>query len=245
MNPTRSPKPMSFLMVALLLAGCAGTKVQNGHEIAYAGMPRPSQVNVYNFAVNPAEIKGNSGPLARLTRSDNPSEQTAEQMAIGRETADALATELTEGLKQLGFNAVRSTQNSPVTADTVLVTGAFGNIDEGNKARRSVIGLGLGKSSLDTKVSVLASGVGSYRELIGFDVHTDSGSMPGAAVMGPAGTAAGAGTAAVVATNAALGAAKSYRSASAQQAKQQADKIVSELSKYFLEQGWIGPGQAR
>lgn len=245
MNPSRASKPMPVLMAALLLAGCAGTKMQNEHEIAYAGMPKPNQVNVYNFAVNPAEIKQNSGPLARLMQGDNPSEQTAEQMAIGRETADALATELTEKLKQLGFNAVRSTQNSSVTADTVLVTGAFANIDEGNKARRSVIGLGLGKSSLDSKVSVLAPGAGSYRELIGFDVHTDSGSMPGAGVMGPVGAAAGAGTAAVLATNAALGAAKSYRSASAQQAQQQADKIVSELSKYFLKQGWIRADQVR
>ncbi|MGZ8975781.1 hypothetical protein, partial [Methylomagnum sp.] len=137
----------------------------------------------------------------------------------------------------------RATMPQPVDASHQL--GTISPAVDGRASAVEVRGTVSWLTHRDGPVSVLASGVGSYRELIGFDVHTDSGSMPGAAVMGPAGAAAGAGTAAVVATNAALGAAKSYRSASAQQAKQQADKIVSELSKYFLEQGWIGPGQAR
>ncbi|QSA97853.1 DUF4410 domain-containing protein [Methylococcus sp. EFPC2] len=245
MHAIRLIKLMIYLMLAMVITGCAGTAVQTRSEIASAGLARPKQINVYDFAVNPSEIQQNSGPLARLMRSSSASEQTAEQMAIGREVADALATELTEGLKELGFNAVRSTRNMTVAEGTILVTGAFVNIDEGNKARRTLVGLGLGQSSLDTQVSVLAPGGREYRELIGFDVHTDSGSMPGAAVMGPAGAAAGAGTAAVVASNAALGTIKNYRSAAAQQAKQQAEKIVSALSKYFLQQGWIRPEQVR
>jgi hypothetical protein len=46
-----------------------------------------------------------------------------------------------------------------------------------------------------------------------------------------------------VATNATLGAVKNYRSAAAQLAKQQADRIVSELSNYFPRQGWISSDQ--
>lgn len=231
---------MLALMAAFLFAGCAETTVQKRNDLA-AGLPKPGQIHVYDFALNPAEIHENSGPLARLMRGSSAAEQTAEQMEIGREVADTLASELTSGLRALGLNAVRAGRGMPATADTILITGAFLNIDEGNKARRTLIGFGLGQSSLDTKVSVLAPSGTEYRELTDFDVHTDSGSMPGAAVMGPAGAAAGAGTAAVVATNVAMGAVKNYRSAAARQAKQQAEKIVAELSRYFAEQGWISP----
>jgi hypothetical protein len=59
--------------------------------------------------------------------------------------------------------------------------------------------------------------------------------------MGPAGAAAGAGTAAVIATNAATGTFKAYKSASAHQAKAMAEKIAAQLATYFAQQGWIDP----
>jgi hypothetical protein len=69
---------------------------------------------------------------------------------------------------------------------------------------------------LDTAVSVLAPTGFANRELISFEAHTDSGKMPRAAVLGTAGTAAGASTAAVMAANAAVDARQDYRSAAAQ-----------------------------
>ena len=77
----------------------------------------------------------------------------------------------------------------------------------------------MGKSYLDSKIRVLAPSPSGYKELIAFDAHADSGDMPGAAVMGPAGAAAGAGAAAVIATNAVAGGVKSYRSASTKRQK--------------------------
>jgi len=126
-----------------------------------------------------------------------------------------------------------------VSPGTILITGQFTNINEGNRLRRNVIGLGMGQSSLDSKVRVLAPSASGYQELISFDAHADSGEMPGAAVMGPAGAAAGAGTAAVIGANAAVGGVKSYKSASAQQAKKMAEQIADELARYFAQQGWI------
>jgi hypothetical protein len=240
--------PLKFFMVlglGLLAAGCAKTNVKTTNEIGYTGLPRPQQVLIYNFAVSPADVKQNSSVFAKLGQSMEGSNPTAEEIQIGREVADALATELTVKISQMGLNPLRATQNMPITQGSVLVTGHFVNIDEGNRLRRNVIGLGMGKSSLDAAVSVLAPGQGGLEEIIAFDAHADSGSMPGAAVMGPAGAAAGAGTAAVVATNAAVSGVKSYKSSSAQQAKKMAEKIASELAKYFVQQGWIDPSLAK
>jgi len=145
----------------------------------------------------------------------------------------------------MGLYAVRADPSLQPTPGSILITGYFVDIDEGNRLQRNVIGLGMGKSYLDSKIRVLAPSPSGYRELIAFEAHADSGEMPGAAVMGPAGAAAGAGAAAVIATNAVAGGVKSYRSASTQEAKQMADKIAAQLAQYFAQQGWIDPSLAQ
>lgn len=241
----RVTKSFKWLAVStfLLMTACATTDVRMSNEIASSGLPRPQQVLVYNFAVSPEDIKQNASFFARLGRNIEGSNQTAEQIQLGREVSDALATELTQNIADMGLNSRRALDNMPVAPGSILITGHFVNIDEGNRLRRNVIGLGLGQSSLDAKIRILAPGPSGYTELAAFDAHADSGEMPGAAVFGPAGVAAGAGTAAVVGTNVAIGGAKSYKSAAAQQAKKIADKISEQLSQYFARQGWINPNQ--
>jgi hypothetical protein len=227
-----------------LLSACAKTNVRTTNEVAYTGMPRPSQVLVYKFAVSPDDIKQNSSIFAKMGRSMEGGNQTAEEIQIGNEVADALATELVTKIKGMGLNAVYVPASMTPTADSIVVSGRFLDIDEGNRLRRNMIGFGAGKSSVDAAVSVLAPGSTGYVEIIAFDAHADSGNMPGAAVTGGAGAAAGAGTAAVLATNAAISGAKSYKSSSAQQAKKIGEKIADELGKYFSQQGWIDPSLA-
>jgi hypothetical protein len=229
----------------LLLAGCASTSVQETYEVANAGMPTPNPVLIYNFAVSPQDVQQNSSIFAKIQRDIENNSQTAEEIQLGSEVADALATELWQKIGNLGLNAVRANQSLQVTPGAILITGYFVDIDEGNRLRRNVIGLGMGKSYLDSKIRVLAPSPTGYQELIAFDAHADSGDMPGAAVMGPAGAAAGAGAAAVIATNAAVGGIKSYKSASAEQAKKMADKIAAQLATYFAQQGWINPDLAK
>jgi hypothetical protein len=230
---------MAWLLTCSLLGGCAASKVQVRGEVADSGMPKPQRVLIYNFAIHPQEVRENSGFFAKAVRSLTDADQVEEQLRIGREVADALATELTEKIAALGLKSLRADANMPVTDGSVLVTGRFVKIDEGNRLRRNAIGLGLGQSSLDSEVRVMAPTRSGLRELVAFEAHVDSGALPGAAILGPAAAAAGAGTAAVVATNVVTGAAKTYRSASAQLARQMADEILSELAQYFARQGWI------
>lgn len=222
----------------LLLVGCAKNYVQENVAVVNTNMPKPNSVLIYNFAVNPADVKNGTGVLATLKNSVQNTTPSQEEAQLAREVSDAMATELTQKIADMGLNPIRANQSTRVTAGAIIIAGAFVNIDEGNSTRRNVIGLGMGQSSLDSKVSVLTT---DNQELLSFDAHTDSGSMPGAAVMGPAGVAAGAGTAAVVATNVATGAVKSYKSESAQQAKKMADNIAAQLAAYFAQQGWINP----
>jgi hypothetical protein len=245
MRVTSLVKYLLVLALALTVIGCAKTKVRETNEVAYTGLPRPERVLIYNFAASPADIQENSSIFAKIGRSMENTDQTAEEIQVGREVADALATELTTKIAAMGLNPLRADRNMPITQGSIMITGRFTKIDEGNRLRRNVIGLGMGQSSVDSAVSVLAPGRSGLEEIVAFDAHADSGNMPGAAVMGPAGAAAGAGTAAVVATNVAVSGVKSYKSAAATQAKDIAKKIADELAKYFAQQGWIDPSLAR
>jgi len=229
----------------LLMAGCAKDNVQETYAVANTGMPKPNSVLIYNFAVNPDDVKTTSGLLGKIESSMQQTTQSAEEIQLAREVSDAMATELTQKIAAMGLNSIRADQSLRAAPGSIIITGAFVNIDEGNQAQRSVIGLGMGKSSLDSKVVVLAPSPSGDQELLAFDAHADSGDMPGAAVMGPAGAAAGAGTAAVIATNAVTGAVKGYKSASAHQAKAMAEKIAAQLATYFAQQGWIDPSLAK
>jgi hypothetical protein len=232
-------------LLFLLIAGCAKTNVQETYEVANAGMPTPNPVLIYNFAVSPDDVQQNAGIFAKIERNIEKKSQTAEEIQLGREVSDALATELWQKIQGMGLYPVRADQSLQVPAGAILITGYFVDIDQGNRLQRDVIGLGMGQSKLDSKVRVLAPSPSGYRELIAFDAHADSGDMPGAAVMGPAGAAAGAGTAAVIATNAVAGGIKTYKSASTEQAKKMADKIAAQLATYFAQQGWINPDLAK
>lgn len=225
----------------LWMMGCAHTDVQTPNELAVSSLPKPQRVLVYDFAVSADDVKQNSSIFSKLSRNMQGSNQTAEEIQLGREVADALATELTQKIADMGLNSLRAVNNVPVPAGSILITGHFINIDEGNRLRRNLIGFGLGESSVDVEVRLLAPGPSGYTELEMFEAHADSGNMPGAAVLGPAGAAAGAGTAAVLSTSAAIGGVKSYKSSSAQQAKKIADKISEQLAQYFTRQGWIDP----
>lgn len=242
MSLIHQSKRLGALIILLSVIGCAKTNVRTTSEIANTGLPRPEQVLIYNFATNRADVEQNSSIFAKLQRNLQDADQTAEELQLGREVADALATELVQKVRDMGLTPLRADRNMRINPGAILLTGHFVKIDEGNRLRRNAIGLGFGQSSIDCDVRVLAPMKSGLQPIASFSAHADSGSMPGAAVMGPAGAAAGAGTVAVVSANVAAGALKSYKSASAQQAKKLADAIGAQLATYFAQQGWISSG---
>ena len=231
--------------VVSFMAGCAKTNIQKTSEFDMIGMPKPTTVLIYNFSVDPQAVQQNASPFSRIVRSFENNNETAEKIKLGNEVAEAMAKELTQKIRAMGLNPQRADQNSPVVSGSILITGQIVKIDEGNSTRRNVIGLGAGQSSLDATISVLAPSSSGNKALMTFNAHGDSGNKPGALVMGPAGAAAGAGTAATVAVNTAQGAANTYKSASAKQATDMAEKISTELALYIAKEGWINSDLAK
>lgn len=238
-----------FLVLAVMLAGCASASVtpgDNSSTLSTTPSPRPARIVVNDFTFSAAQVSENSAIGARVLNSfsSTPAEQRQDQ--IGKEAADTLAAEVAKQLGGLGFTVIRGNAKTVSQEGDLLITGAFLNVDEGNRLRRLVIGFGAGASKLDTQVTVYRVTAGARKPLMQFTTHADSGKMPGAAVtMGAGAAAQGGATAGMAVANAGMAGGKMYTSQVEYLSDKTADQVVAYLSQYFAQQGWITPDQAQ
>src|SRR5579875_489834 len=256
----RSSMPKAiYALLALALAACGGSSSGSMPTLPTAGTltagatssaaqvqnapavsSPPSQITVYPFATNAAEVTLNQGIGARLYRNYSGQDQTADQTQLADSTAQNICVQVASSLAKNGWNAACQPRGTALSGNTVLIIdGAFTDISEGNRLRRMVIGLGAGASVIDTQVSLYQYSNGNYTQLVTFTTHADSGKMPGAGITGPAGAAAGgAAAAASLGVNLAAGGVKSVTSSTAYLAQQSAKQIVDQTNNYLSQQGW-------
>ena len=229
-----------YLLLPIVLWACASAKVADQTENApTATATRPNQVVIYPFASNPSEVTLNQSIVQRAYRNVSGEDQSASQQKIATDTASTLCMRVAANLTAKGYKAVCQQRGTAVTDNNSLVVdGEFTDISEGNRLRRLVIGFGAGASALDTSVHIYQHTDAGSQQLMDFNTHADSGKMPGAAVMGPAGIAAGGGTAAVLGANAAMGGVKSYTSATDYLADKTATQITDTITQYYAQHGW-------
>ncbi|HVN84759.1 MAG TPA: DUF4410 domain-containing protein [Candidatus Binatia bacterium] len=228
------------------LSACAKTTVKPLYERPEAALQRPQRILVYDFAVTAQQVQENRGPIQELANANDTATQSEREREIGFQVADRLAEDLVAGIRALDLPAERARRSTPVPDNSLIINGAFLNIDEGNRLRRLVIGFGAGQSVVETKVKATAYALGSYRSVLEFSTHADSGTMPGAAVTMGAGAAAQGGvTAGMAVANAGVSGVRTYRSTVEAAAGRTADQAVAYLSEFFFRQGWIRADQVR
>ncbi|MGZ3619800.1 MAG: DUF4410 domain-containing protein [Candidatus Binataceae bacterium] len=229
----------AYLLGVLVLAGCASAAVTQQAQRAPADYDRPSQIVIYPFAANPAEVTLNQSIIQKAYRGATGDNQNADQLQIAHDTAQAICQQVVSDLTSQGYNAICAQRGTFVAGSNILIVdGALTNISEGNRLRRLVIVFGTGASTLDSNVSMYQRIGGNLNQVLAFSTHADSGKMPGAAVMAPVGVAAGGGAAAVVGMNAAVGGAKTYSSSTSSLAKKTSDQIVKTVTDYTARAGW-------
>lgn len=236
-----------YVLSLVAVAGCAGASVSPDYNNAPTTNVRPSTIFVYDFAVSPEEVTLNQGFFQKTYRNMAGQNQQQSQQELADQTAQALSYQLVAELQALGFYSIRLPRGTPASGNNVLVVdGQFTNIDEGNKLRGMVIGLGMGQSKLDASVQVYQIVNGTNTQIMDFNTHADSGSMPGAAIMGAPGAAVGgAALVASVGVNVVAGGGKNYNSATGVMAKKSADQASNFMSQYFVQQGWISAATAQ
>jgi hypothetical protein len=167
------------LFGALLLfsaAACAQTGVRNVKLSQEKNLPRPSRILVYDFAVSEREITEYQGIMRQQPSVKDPKER---ERQLAKEVKDALAEEVVDGLRVLGFTVERVSRGTVATGNDLLVDGQFLTVDEGNPLRRLVIGFGSGTSTLQTHAQVY-QGEDAWK-VLEFTTHSASGKLPGAA----------------------------------------------------------------
>ncbi len=229
------------LLLLCFTAACGQTGIRRAALVADTHLPRPSRILVLDFAVSEREVKEYQGIMRQQPTIKDASER---ERLLAIEVKDALAEEIVDGLKPLGFVVERVGRETKAAGSDLLIDGKFLTVDEGNPLRRLVVGFGTGSSAVESQVQVYQGP--EARKLLDFTTQSDSSKMPGAAPMLGAGAVVSGGvTAGMVVANAAVSGVKTYKSDVARMAAGSGDQVARYLSEFFAKQGWIRADQVR
>jgi hypothetical protein len=247
--PHLKTRAFTLIAAASLFAACSSAKVSPEKAVAPAtrrAEQRPARIVVRDFQFAPADVQESHGVVSQETRKFSKETPSQRKQEIGKAAAEALSARLTNDLKGLGFETVEQKSAGTARGDELLVEGKFIDVDEGARLRRVVVGFGVGASKMDTQVEIYRVAGGRRQKVIEFGTHADSGKMPGAIVLAPAGAAAAGGvTVAGAAAEGAVAGGKTYNSSVATLADKTADQISAYLAHYFAERGWISAEKAK
>jgi Domain of unknown function (DUF4410) len=227
--------------VMAMLAACSHAHVQTTESYLGPQVSRPDHVFISYFSISPDQVRLDQGVSARIRRVADDQPLGAQETMAAQATQAALAEQLVLRLTKYGLPAQIAT--GPVVSGTgVLVQGQIVSIDQGNRTRRLLIGLGAGKSSVSADAQLYhLSETAPPRFMTAFEGQADSGHMPGAAeTMGAGAAAQTVGTSAVL-TGASHAGAEARRTSETAEADQLADEIALRIGQFAVAQGWIPP----
>ncbi len=231
----------TVILMALLLACCSKGHVQVAQG-GYAGaLPPPVRVVVADFTVTPDEVQLDSGISARLLRSQGDEFEADLQMQAAQATQAALGETLAARLASYGLNVQRQPDAAGAEPPgTLLVQGRILSIDQGNRTRRTLVGLGAGKSSVTADAQLYyVSGPAQPRYLQTMSGSANSGHMPGAAETMGAGAAAQHLARSAVVAGVTHAGAEARRTADEDNADKLAVALAKQIGEYAVGQGWI------
>jgi hypothetical protein len=233
-------------VAALGLSACAPARMQTTQADAGPLAPRPDRVVVYDFAVTPQDVRLDQGVSARIERTIGDSSLSQQEWDAAQRARVALAQALAGRLRSYGLPA-QTAGSSTGVGNQVLVQGQIVSIDEGNRTRRTLVGLGAGKSSVtaDAQLYYVAAGSRAPRLLTSFEGSSDSGRAPGMAETLGVGAAAHRAAASAGAGAGLHGVSETRRTGDAENAARLADGLARQIGAFAVSQGWIAPGSVQ
>jgi hypothetical protein len=231
-----------------LLTGCAGSGITNTSASAATAQPqvRPDNIYVYTFDADPDQVKLDGGMLQKVKTQLSGSSAAQKQVADADQVREQVADEIVQQLQAKGLHAVRADVPAPADQNVLLVQGSFDTIDAGNRRRRTLIGLGAGKSEVSSTVQILYKPAGGTPRLVqSFDANADSGKAPGVAETAGVGAAAGS-----IATSAAVGGGlhavtETKRAGVSADAKRLGDAVAKQIEQIGVNGGWLSTEHAK
>jgi hypothetical protein len=175
-----------LLAAAVLVSGCKTAKVTGEKDYAGTNITRPEIIYVTDFQLGAENIHHEDGlvtdrplvpPRVRgllSGASENPEERA-------RELVELMAKSLVADLKKAGFAATRLKPGYRMPAKGWIVTGVFTEVQEGNRLRRSMIGMGQGATDVQLTAAVQDLSHGPPRPVQDVETDAKSGKAPGGA----------------------------------------------------------------
>lgn len=235
---------ISCLVVMLMSAGCATTKVSNQEQLVTGPLPRPTHIWVYNFVATASDMPPDS-TLAGEDDVDTAAPQSEQQIEEGRKLGAEIATQLAAQIRGMGLPAVQPAPGAQPQINDIEIRGYLLSVKEGSAAKRVIIGFGAGASELRTMVEGFQVTAQGLRKLGIGDVNSGGNKTPGAALgvatflatHNPAGL--------VISTGAKVYGEASGKSTVEGRAEATAREIFTTIKPRLEAQGWIYsvPGQ--
>lgn len=174
----------------MLLAGCLSTAAAVGVAADSAPVAATAPiVYVADFDLDVANVTPDSGPGQRVRRlrgllpdGPGPMGQDKNPQEHARHIVNEMADALTDDLRKAGVDARRSTPDQPLPTTGWQVRGVFLSVDDGNRLRRAMVGLGAGQNDIQVAVSCERLGSTDLPPLYQTVDEAGSKGMPGAAV---------------------------------------------------------------
>lgn len=214
-----------FLSLASALAFCSCSSV-GVHSIQSHGTPRqpaPSRILVEPF----------SAPLSAFHLGDRSS---SEKSVLRTRIVDRLARSTASQLRTHAADSSVVGSSSPISPGMWLVRGQIHRVDQGDRALRATIGLGVGRTEMRTSVAVFKVTDSGLVPLLRFNTTGSSGMEPGAAL----GIATGGVGTAVSAASAAGSLAMAGLAGVSTDIDRTSYEIAAVLSLYLQQNGVLG-----
>ncbi|MFM0639026.1 DUF4410 domain-containing protein [Paraburkholderia metrosideri] len=178
-----------FLQLTVV-AGCLGaaSTLSAAADSAPFAAPVPI-VYVSDFELDVANVKPDSGPGQRVRRlrgllpsGPGPLGEDKNPEDHARNIVNEMADALTADLKRGGVDARRVAPGQPLPAMGWQVRGVFLSVDDGNRLRRAMVGLGAGQNDIQVAVSCDSLGTADLPPLYQAVEEADSKGKPGAVI---------------------------------------------------------------
>jgi hypothetical protein len=193
-------------------------------------LTKPTAIVVYDFAATPEEVKLNSALLNRV-RTQVSGAQDDEKAKLAHKIANDFSESLIKDLQTTGLPVSRALTGTPPPESSLAVQGDFPLIDEGNRARRMAIGLGVGASKVETHVECYLDRVDRNVMVTEFTAVSQSSRKPGAA------ETVGAGAAPELAVG--VSGATELKQSAEGDIGRMAKAVAKQITKTMVAQGWV------
>lgn len=225
-----------LLCAAVAAGGCASSAMTAKRSyVANEKIAKPGRIIVHEFAATPADLAPDSGVRDGYEKQT----QTAEDVEVGRALAKIIATKLVQRLLAAGLPAERAGSGPPPSPGDIEITGEFLSIDEGNQARRVLIGFGAGAAGVNTLVELYQVTSNGRRRLASGEFSASGGKLPGMLVPVAGGAAAGRALTATAVSGGAAVLKETGPDSLTGLADKAADRIATQLETGARKQGWI------